>query len=96
MYRDDPAWRGYMGVLESLYANHPVSVDIAGTVESIQDITADDLRTRPAPPHVPQVVGLVPGLAPEPEQVLQRTDVGTSISAVLPSNASSRVISILY
>lgn len=43
MYRDDPSWRGYMGVLESLYANHPVSVDIAGTVESIQEITADDL-----------------------------------------------------
>ncbi|MFT7619885.1 MAG: putative Zn-dependent peptidase [Planctomycetota bacterium] len=43
MYRDDPSWRGYMGVLESLYANHPVSVDIAGTVESIQSITADDL-----------------------------------------------------
>ncbi len=43
MYRDDPGWRGYMGVLESLFRNHPVAVDIAGTVESIQDITSDDL-----------------------------------------------------
>ncbi len=43
MYRDDPSWRGYMGVLESLYFNHPVAVDIAGTVESIQLITSDDL-----------------------------------------------------
>ena len=28
-------------------------------------------RTRPAPPQVLQVVGLVPGLAPEPSQVSQ-------------------------
>jgi hypothetical protein len=28
-------------------------------------------RTRPAPPQVPQTVGLVPGLAPEPSQTSQ-------------------------
>ncbi len=37
-------------------------------------------RTRPAPPQVPQAVGLVPGLAPEPSQVSQVMAAGTLIS----------------
>lgn len=43
MYRDDPGWRGYMGLLESLYGSHPVAIDIAGTLESIAAVTVDDL-----------------------------------------------------
>lgn len=43
MYLDDPGWRGYMRLLESLYDRHPVATDIAGTLESIAEITADDL-----------------------------------------------------
>ena len=42
-------------------------------------------RTLPMPPQVRQVVGEVPALAPEPEQLSQVTDVGTRICAVLPS-----------
>ena len=49
----------------------------------------------PAPPQVAQGFGLVPALAPEPEQISQVTEVGMRIWAVLPSNASSRVISML-
>ena len=52
-------------------------------------------RTRPWPPQVEQVVGLVPALAPVPEQGSQVTETGISICAVLPSKASSSVISIL-
>ena len=37
--------------------------------------------------------GLEPGLAPEPEQASQVTEVGISIVAVLPVKASSSVIS---
>ena len=47
-------------------------------------------RTRPAPPHMPQVFGLVPALAPMPEQDSQVTETGISICAVLPWKASSR------
>ncbi len=50
-------------------------------------------RMRPEPPQVGQVFGLVPGLAPEPVQMSQVTLVGTRISAALPWNASSSVIS---
>lgn len=43
MYDDSPDWRLMFGLLENLYPDHPVSIDIAGTVESIDKITADML-----------------------------------------------------
>ncbi|MCL2578782.1 MAG: insulinase family protein [Oscillospiraceae bacterium] len=41
MYQDNPDWRVYFNLLESLYHNNPVRLDIAGTVESIAQIDAD-------------------------------------------------------
>jgi predicted Zn-dependent peptidase len=41
MYDDNPDWRLYFGLIENLYKNHPVKIDIAGTVESISHITPD-------------------------------------------------------
>lgn len=43
MYDDLPDWRLYFGTIENLFQNHPVRIDIAGTVESIDDITAAHL-----------------------------------------------------
>lgn len=43
MYDDNPDWRLYFGLIENLYKNHPVKIDIAGTVESISHITKDML-----------------------------------------------------
>lgn len=43
MYQDQPAERLYMGMMANLYPHDPMHNDIAGTVHSIQDITADDL-----------------------------------------------------
>ncbi|WP_214797216.1 pitrilysin family protein [Exiguobacterium sp. s5] len=43
MYQDNPGWRLYFGLIEAMYAEHPVKIDIAGTIESISAITADDL-----------------------------------------------------
>lgn len=40
MYNDDPSWRLYLGMLGNLYPNDPMHIDIAGTQESIQRITA--------------------------------------------------------
>lgn len=45
MYDDNPDWRVYFGLIENLYKHHPVKIDIAGTVESIADITKDHLYT---------------------------------------------------
>lgn len=45
MYQDDANWRQFFGIISNLYPNHPLSIDIAGTVESIKEITAEDLHT---------------------------------------------------
>lgn len=45
MYDDQPDWRLYFGTIENMYHNHPVKIDIAGTIESIDPITADHLYT---------------------------------------------------
>jgi predicted Zn-dependent peptidase len=41
MYDDNPDWRLYFGLISNLYKNHPVKIDIAGTVESISHITKE-------------------------------------------------------
>ncbi len=43
MYDDDPNWQQFFGVIKNLYPKHPLHIDIAGTVESIAAITAEDL-----------------------------------------------------
>lgn len=43
MYNDDPGCCSYFNLLKSLYHNHPISIDIAGTVESIRQINKDIL-----------------------------------------------------
>lgn len=45
MYGDNPDWRVYFGLIEAMYAVHPVRIDIAGTVESISTITKETLYT---------------------------------------------------
>ena len=39
MYDDSPEWRVMFNMLEKMYHNHPVKIDIAGTVDSIAKIT---------------------------------------------------------
>jgi predicted Zn-dependent peptidase len=43
MYDDNPDWRLYFGLIQNMYKNHPVKIDIAGTTESIAKITKDML-----------------------------------------------------
>jgi predicted Zn-dependent peptidase len=45
MYDDLPDWRLYFGTIDNMYHNHPVKIDIAGTIESIDKITAEHLYT---------------------------------------------------
>ncbi|TCS92577.1 EF-P 5-aminopentanol modification-associated protein YfmH [Hazenella coriacea] len=45
MYDDNPDWRSYFGLIEAMYQEHPVKIDIAGTVESIAKITKETLYT---------------------------------------------------
>ena len=43
MYEDNPDWRVFFNLLGALYHSHPVKNDIAGTVESISEITEEIL-----------------------------------------------------
>lgn len=43
MYDDDPGWQLYMQVLDCLYKENEIKIDIAGTVETISKITPDVL-----------------------------------------------------
>lgn len=45
MYDDDPGWNCFFNMLCGLYKNHPISIDIAGTKESIAEITDKTLYT---------------------------------------------------
>lgn len=43
MYQDNPDWRVFFGLIQAFYHHHPVRIDIAGTVDSIYQITKDML-----------------------------------------------------
>lgn len=44
MYQDDADYRLYQGILENLYPNTALAQDIAGTQESIENISVADLK----------------------------------------------------
>ena len=41
MYEDDPSWCVFLGLLKALYWENPIRIDIAGTVETISEITPE-------------------------------------------------------
>lgn len=43
MYDDDPSWQLFFGLLNALYGKHAITKDIAGTIESISEITPETL-----------------------------------------------------
>ena len=43
MYEDNPGWRVFFNTLKGMYHEHPVKMDIAGTIESIQSINKETL-----------------------------------------------------
>ena len=45
MYQDNPDWKVFFNLLSALYCDHPVRKDIAGDVDSINQITKDTLYT---------------------------------------------------
>lgn len=45
MYDDDPDWQVYFGSIQNLYNNHPVAIDIAGTVETVTNTDKEMLET---------------------------------------------------
>lgn len=93
MYLDDPGWRSSANLMEALYNHHPVRIDIAGTVESIRQITKEALylchRTFYHPSNM--VVFVAGDLDPERVVEIIRANVGrhayaaqTGIQRIMP------------
>lgn len=70
MYNDDVDWQLYMGILNNLYPNQPISADIAGTVESIAKITPELLYQVHKAFYRPQNMNLFITGNLDPQQVL--------------------------
>ena len=70
MYEDDIDWRFYFGMLQNLYPEHPLSIDIAGTVESIAKITVQNLYDCYWTFYHPQNMNLFVTGAIEPEETM--------------------------
>lgn len=43
MYEDNADWRVFFNLLDAMFVHHPVKIDIAGTVDSISEITKETL-----------------------------------------------------
>ncbi|GAP02809.1 peptidase, M16 family [Fructobacillus pseudoficulneus] len=88
LYQDDPAWQLYQGILGLLYPKSPLSLDIAGTAESLQAISADLLYQIHAVFYQPENLELTVVGDFDFEQVHQLVDqVQTEVA--LPKSAIS-------
>lgn len=70
MYDDDPDWRAFAGLLECLYARHPVRDNIAGTVKTIAEIDAEVLTRCHAAAYRPDNLCLAVSGPVDPAAVL--------------------------
>lgn len=99
MYEDDPGWNVYFGALSSLYHNHPSNIDIAGTVESIAQITPEALYTCYRAFYHPSNMVLVAVGAVEPSSLADRLDkdipsypLRAKVESLFPKEPSSVVL----
>lgn len=71
MYNDEPDWRLFYTVIGNLYSSHPVRTDIAGTVDSIAQITPEALYQAHATFYQPSNMNLfIVGQIDDPDEVV--------------------------
>lgn len=74
MYDDDPNWCASLGLLKALFWEHPVRIDIAGSVESISKITPELLyRTYHTYYNLSNMALSIAGCF-DPQQVIELAD----------------------
>ena len=71
MYNDYPEWKVYLNLLEAMYHNHPVKLDITGTIETISHIDKDILYKCYNTFYNPSNMAMVICGDFEPEKILQ-------------------------
>ena len=71
MYDDYPEWKVYLNTLEAMYHNHPVKLDITGTIETISNIDKEVLYKCYNTFYNPSNMALVVCGDFEPEEILE-------------------------
>ena len=71
MIEDNPEWQVYSNLLKGLYQNHPARIPVAGSVESIAEITAEMLYDCHRAFYDPANMALCVVGDVEPEHILQ-------------------------
>jgi predicted Zn-dependent peptidase len=71
MIEDNPDWKVFMNLMGALYANHPIKVSVAGSVESISHITADTLYACHKAFYVPSNMTLCVAGNVDPQRICQ-------------------------
>ncbi|MER2174056.1 MAG: pitrilysin family protein [Carnobacterium sp.] len=71
MYEDEPDWRLFFGILGNMYPKHPLHIDIAGTVDSIMDITPELLYENHATFYHPSNMNLFVVGKLDPEEMMK-------------------------
>ncbi len=71
MYDDYPEWRVYLNAMSAMYHNHPVKLDITGTIETISHIDKDVLYRCYKTFYNPSNMTLVICGDFEPEKILE-------------------------
>lgn len=91
MYEDEPDWRLYFGVLGNMYPKHPLHIDIAGTVDSIMDITPELLYENHATFYHPSNMSLFVVGKLDPEEMIQLIRENQAKKKHLPVESIDRV-----
>ena len=93
MYDDDPGWQSYFGMIGNLYPKEPLSIDIAGTVDSIDRITADDLYAAYQTFYHPSNMSLVLVGRLDPDETLAWIEANQAKKTFAPKTPLQRIAS---
>lgn len=93
MYDDDPGWQSYFGMIGNLYPKEPLSIDIAGTVDSIDKITADDLYAAYRTFYHPSNMSLILVGRLDPDETLAWIEANQASKTFAPKTPLQRIAS---
>lgn len=98
MYDDYPEWKVYLNTLEAMYHEHPVKLDITGTIETISHINKDILYKCYNTFYNPSNMAMVICGDFEPEELLEeikkrlvKKDANGEIKRIYPEEPESIV-----
>ncbi len=91
MYDDDPGWQSYFGMIGQLYPKEPLHIDIAGTIDSIDRITADDLYAAYNTFYHPSNMNLIVVGQLDPEETLDWITANQAGKTFAPNEPITRV-----